>query len=85
MANRPSRNRLRHMPRRLYRKRDGIGQTLCSYERYLVIIIIITIIIIIYRWDGYPAITRFRPGTALPGITRTRPGITLKVAGSVDA
>jgi len=24
--------------RRLYRKRDGIGQTPCSYERYLVLI-----------------------------------------------
>ena len=24
-------------PRRLYRKGDGIGQTPCSYERYLVI------------------------------------------------
>jgi len=23
-------------PSRLYRKRDGIGQTPCSYERYLV-------------------------------------------------
>jgi len=27
---------VKRSPRRLYRKRDGIGQTPCSYERYLV-------------------------------------------------
>ena len=28
-------------PSRLYRKRDGIGQTPCSYERYLVLCAVI--------------------------------------------
>jgi len=38
---------VKRAPRSLYRKRDGIGQTPCSYERYFVIIIMIIIIIII--------------------------------------
>jgi len=28
---------VKRAPRRLYQKRDGIGQTSCSYERYLVV------------------------------------------------
>jgi len=38
--------------RRLYRKRDGIGQTPCSYERYLVIIIINV-------WNSLPGTVTF--------------------------
>jgi len=35
--------------RRLYRKRDGIGQTPCSYGRYLVIIILFFFANEVYR------------------------------------
>jgi len=38
-----SHNLVKRAPSRLYRKRDGIGQTPCSYERYLVSIIFLAV------------------------------------------
>jgi len=45
---------VKRAPRRLYRKRDGIGQTPCSYERYLVCsALAVSLASADYRQSGY--------------------------------